>query len=312
MDELERFKLDINLAEFATGQGYELDRRESSRSSLVMRHADGDKIIIATGEDGHGVFFSVKSSASGSIIDFLQYRQGLNLGQVRKKLRAWLPVPFSFPTATKPRPAIPKPQPIPRDRAALVAQWHRFAPYAGGYLEGRGLTPATIAAFADRLRLDERGNVAFRHDDREGLTGWELKNRGFTGFAAGGNKALFACRVGITPDEPPPRLVVAESAIDAMSYHQANPHPALVLSFAGSLSPEQKILLAQTLTQHQAAKIVTATDNDVQGEEFAALVETSRPDAIRARPPTGKDWNDEIRPKREASPQHPAKPQLQR
>jgi len=296
MDELERFKREINLAEFAASEGYDLDRRESSRSSLVMRHGDGDKIIVATDEDDHGVFFSVKANASGSIIDFLQHRQGLNLGQVRKRLRAWLPVPFSFPAAPKPRPSLPKPQPVGKDRAALIAQWHRFAPYAGGYLEGRGLAPETVAAFADRLRLDERGNTAFRHDDRQGLAGWELKNRGFTGFAAGGSKALFASRAGVPPEEPPPRLVVAESAIDAMSYYQADPRPALVLSFAGSLSPEQRELLAHVLTKHPAAEVITATDNDAQGEEFAAMVEASRPDARRAKPPKGKDWNDAIRP----------------
>lgn len=34
----------------------------------------------------------------------------------------------------------------------------------------------TLAAAADRIRRDERGNVVFRHDDRDGLTGWEVKN----------------------------------------------------------------------------------------------------------------------------------------
>jgi hypothetical protein len=58
--ELERFK-SLHLGELAASYGYTLDRRESSRSSLVMRHADGDKIIIATGEDGHGVFFQCEN-----------------------------------------------------------------------------------------------------------------------------------------------------------------------------------------------------------------------------------------------------------
>jgi len=288
--ELEDFKR-LNLAELATAHGYTLDRKESSRSSLVMRHADGDKIIIATGEDGHGVFFSVKADASGSVLDFVMYRQGGNLGHARKTLRAYKPP--SFPTA---RPdAIPKPQPIPHDRAALVAAWHRMRPYSGGYLEGRGLAPATIAAFADRLRLDERGNVAFRHDDRDGLTGWEVKNNGFTGFARGGRKALFAARAGIPPGTAPQRLILAESGLDAMSYHQHDPAPALVLAFGGTLSPEQRELLAHVLAKYPAAEIVTATDADEQGEAFAATIAATRPDATRARPPTGKDWNDALR-----------------
>ena len=35
-DELERFKTAINLTEYAASEGYQLDRRESSRNSLVM------------------------------------------------------------------------------------------------------------------------------------------------------------------------------------------------------------------------------------------------------------------------------------
>ncbi len=289
-DELEHFKT-LNLGELAASYGYALDRRESSRSSLVMRHADGDKIIIATGEDGHAVFFSVHAEASGSVIDFVMHRQGVNLGHARKILRAYAPP--SFPTAHA--QPIPKPRPIPRDRAALAFQWHCFAPCRPAYLESRGLTSATIAAFAERIRTDGRGNTVFRHDDREGLCGWEAKNRGFTGFAAGGRKALFGCRAGMQRDENPPRLVVAESAIDAMSYHQHDPAPALVLSFGGGLSPEQGELLRHILTKYPTAEIVTATDNDAQGEGYAALIEAARPDATRARPPTGKDWNDAIK-----------------
>ena len=288
--ELERFKT-LNLGEVAASYGYTPDRRESSRSSLVMRHADGDKIVVATGEDGHAVFFSVKADASGSVIDFVMHREGVNLGDARRVLRAHSPASSHTVTSLH----IPKPRPISHDRAALVAQWHGFAPYSGGYLESRGLTAATLAAFADRLRTDGRGNTVFRHDDRDGLSGWEAKNRGFTGFAAGGRKALFACRAGgLSPEAEPPRIIVAESAIDAMSYWQHDPAPALVLSFGGELSPGQAELLRHVLTKHPAAEIVTATDNDRQGDGYAALIGAIRPDARRARPPTGKDWNEAL------------------
>ena len=59
-DELERFKTGINLTEYAASEGYQLDRRASSRNSGVMRHPGGDKIVIARGEDGHWIYFSVR------------------------------------------------------------------------------------------------------------------------------------------------------------------------------------------------------------------------------------------------------------
>lgn len=288
--ELEQFK-NLNLGELAASYGYMLDRRESSKSSLVMRHPDGDKIIIATGEDNHGIFFSVKTNASGSVIDFVIHRQGGNLGHARQTLRKYSPV--SFPTAHPSN--IPKPRPIPHDRAALVVEWHKFEPCNHAYLESRGLQPAIIVTFTDRIRTDKRGNTLFRHDDLFGLSGWEIKNKGFSGFAKGGKKAFFACRAGIQPENEIKRLVVAESALDAMSFYQYDPAPALVLSFGGGLSPEQSELLRHVLTKYPAAEIVTATDNDTQGDIFAELIQSHRPDATRARPIRGKDWNDSIK-----------------
>lgn len=122
--EFEHFKATWNLAEVAASYGYTLDRHDSSRSSLVMRHPDGDKIVVATAEDGHGVFFSVRTLQNGCVLDFVMYRTGGNLGQARRVLRAY--APSSCPTAP-----LPKPRPIPHDRAALVAHWHRLSPYRG-------------------------------------------------------------------------------------------------------------------------------------------------------------------------------------
>ena len=47
--EIERFKREISLVDYAATVGYTLDKKESSRSSVVMRReADDDKIIIGT------------------------------------------------------------------------------------------------------------------------------------------------------------------------------------------------------------------------------------------------------------------------
>jgi hypothetical protein len=48
-----------------------------------------------------------------------------------------------------------------------------------------------IASLA-RLRIDARRNAVFPHRDDDGVCGYEIKNRGFTGFATGGVKALVA------------------------------------------------------------------------------------------------------------------------
>ena len=138
-DELQRFKQDISLAEYAAGEGYVLVKNESSRNSFVMqREADHDKIIVATDTDGHGIYFSVRDDAdNGSIIDFVQKRKGLNLGQVRQELR---------PHTGENREARPietqlgKPKVSTQDTHKAAVNWSRAQPAPGhDYLERRGI-----------------------------------------------------------------------------------------------------------------------------------------------------------------------------
>lgn len=287
--ELEQFKTEVSLVELASFYGYELERAESSRSSIAMSHEDGDKVIITTEVDGHDVFFSVREDRSGSVIDFVMYRERVNLGGARKVLRRCLmPGYLSLRSAVHYRPEVTS-----HDASGLHGKWLRMKPYAaGGYLEYRGLSAETIALFSSRIRLDDRGNVAFRHDDLRDFTGWEAKNRGFTGFSANGYKALFGCKVG-TPGETPV-VVIAEGAIDVMSYYQLHPVEGYYLSFAGGLSHEQVDLLAWVTNRCPGARVVIATDADEQGEKYAAQIWQVRGDAMRDRPTTGKDWNDTL------------------
>lgn len=286
--ELERFKREISLVEYAQASGYEVDRKKSSRNCVVMR-GSGDVIVIATDGDGHGIYFSVANdNDNGSIIDFVRNRLGLNLGQVRKELRPWLQGSL-LPTAR--REALPpKPIKVPKDLAAVLASWHRLPGYAGAYLaRDRKLSSECIAAFSPWLRQDERGNACFAHRNAYGVTGWEVKNRGYTGFSAGGAKSLFACRVGAGRG----LVVIAESAIDAMSYHQLQGREqTLYLSLGGAMSPSQEELLAKTIAE--IPKVIIATDRDDQGDEYATTIFKYRPDAFRCLP-VGKDWNDDLK-----------------
>src|SRR5271156_4421647 len=92
-NELDAFKR-TDLRVYATSYGYALDKRESWRGSAVMRHANGDKIIVSVKPDGHYTYWSVRSDDDrGTIIDFIEHRKGLSLGAIRKELRAWTGMP---------------------------------------------------------------------------------------------------------------------------------------------------------------------------------------------------------------------------
>lgn len=294
--ELERFKTEINLVEYVEAQGYEIDRRESSRSSAVMRSGD-DKIIVATGTDGHGIYFSVKDpSDRGTIIDFVQRRLGLNLGQIRKELRPWIGE-LSAPPRRKPLNQRPqKPVPSTSDRQAVQAAWQRMNPGPAAYLtRERGLSETILSdqRFASTMRSDARGNAVFAHFDNEGISGFELKNKGFTGFASGGQKGLWKS----ANVDSASALIVTESAIDAISHAQlTSDKSAAYISVGGTMSDKQRELVGSTFSEAAArgAQIIIATDADAAGDRLAKELAELAPSAKRARPQQGKDWNEQL------------------
>ena len=103
--QLERFKTEINLVKYAIGQGYEYLTSESSPSSAVLRHGSGDKIVVVTDTSDRGIYFSLRNDGDrGTIIDFIQHRLDLNLGEVRKELRPWLSYGGGSSDLAKPQP----------------------------------------------------------------------------------------------------------------------------------------------------------------------------------------------------------------
>lgn len=192
--ELEDFKRNIDLREFAAGMGYALDRHDSWRGSAVVRNASDDKIVIKRESDGHFVYFSLRDDRdNGTIIDFLQKRKTLRLVDVRRQLRAWLGRPASPPGTSL--PAWSKLEPTPKDRAGVEMRFQKMAkaPEHPYLVETRGLSPALLSSprFGGRIRIDDNRNAVFPHFDQTGLCGYELKNRTFTGFAKGGEKGLW-------------------------------------------------------------------------------------------------------------------------
>jgi len=224
VDELETFKTAINLTEYAAALGYCMDRKESSRSSVVMRHPNGDKVIVARGEDQHWVYFSVRDDAdNGSIIDFVQRRQGWTLGAVRRELRPWIGGSGSAFVRPAAETFTHEISPVTRDRVGVLRALARMRLLVfHRYLEEERRIPRALLTgprFAGKILVDARANAVFPHIDQAGPCGFEIKNRNYTAFAPGGEKGLWFSAVK-TGDE---RLVFAESAIDALSYHILHP-----------------------------------------------------------------------------------------
>ena len=298
--ELDAFKREIDLRQFAVSLGYEFDRRESWRGSTVLRRG-GDKIVVKRNGNGHYVFFSVrKDDDHGTVIDFLQRRQNLSLGAVRQLLRPWIgrpAIPMQFPAL----------QPTSPDRMRVECAYRRMSEVpCYPYLEQDRCVPAVVLwspRFAGRLRMDSRGNTVFPHFDAAGLCGYEIKNRGFTGFAAGGEKGLWLSHT--RRDDR--RLILTEGAIDALSHAALFPDTedqTRYASLGGKPSSRQMSLLQVTIAKlPEGAEIVAAFDADPAGRRLAGQIHqvvvkvasrTERSDLIfKSHLPTydGEDWN---------------------
>jgi hypothetical protein len=300
--ELDIFKREIDLRQFAVSLGYELDRRESWRGSTVLR-SGGDKIVVKRNGNGHYVFFSVRDDRDhGTVIDFLQRREGLSLGAVRQMLRPWIGRP-AFP------PQFPKLEPTSPDRMRVESEYRRMANGLGHpYLEHERCLPASLLSslrFAGRVRTDGRGNAVFPHFDVAGLCGYEIKNHGFTGFAAGGKKGLWFSHT--KPSDR--RLVLAESAIDALSHAVLFPDAedrTRYASLGGRPNTKQPGLVQSTIAMlPEGAEIVAAFDADEAGRMLANMVRLAVEGVARTAGrnlifqmhlPTqeGEDWNQVV------------------
>lgn len=307
-NELEAFKSSINLVHYALSQGYAVDPKRTSKNSTYMRHrVTGERIVVATSAQGHGIYFTIGSERdSGTIIDFVQNKQGLNLGQVRKALRPF--AGLSQPTAAVKRvhdavagdPATyTKPEPLADAQLRLErlkAEYASLKPYSNNYLLERGLSAETLSLFSEQIRQDERNNACFLHRNAAGgVIGWEKKNKGFTGFSSGGSKGLFIQKIDSHPTQT---VILFESAIDAMSFYELGyaKKGDEYIAIGGAPNPKQQQMLLERV-KSSGAHVCIAFDKDAAGEaladKFAALLEQNNITNERIKSQL-KDWNDDL------------------
>jgi hypothetical protein len=183
------------------------------------------------------------------------------------------------------------------------------------YLEHARRLPAGLLSsprFAGRVLMDRRGNAVFPHFDCAGLCGYEIKNQGFTGFAAGGTKGLWFSHVA--PSDR--RLVLAESAIDALSHAVLFPDVedcARYASLGGKPNAKQPGLIQATIAKlPEGAEIMAAFDADEAGRMLVNVVrsavasvasKTGRQLIFLVHLPSqeGEDWNQVLQ--RAAAPE---------
>ncbi len=297
-EELERFKKEINLVEFAATKGFYIDNSKSSRNTTIMRRNDrSEKIAIGVNKNGHYVFNDLYASKGGTILDFSMREGAQNLGFARKELRTCSNMPKPELKYRKyAKPAIK----LSKEEQALILKKDKKAcrPLKNTqYLESREIRLSTIQddRFKNRICQDSNGNICFPHSNAAGFSGCEKKNKDYTNFTKDGSRGVWYSN----PPKNCDKIVICESAIDSLSYAQLHSDgKAAYISIAGQLSHDQEDILKNIIERNQGKDIVLAFDNDKAGKNYVKDIQELVPDAnVIVDLPRGKeqDWNDVLK-----------------
>jgi hypothetical protein len=275
--------------------GFAVDPKESTRRAVKYRR--GDEIIIVI-HDGQG-WFDPLSDAKGDVFRLVEHLDGLPFAAalyVVADLVGFVPSEPEWKRQSRERK---QDLSVPERWSARRKPWPGSATWR--YLRDERALPDSVlraAVAQDLLREGPQGSMWAAHRDPSGtVTGWEERGPDWRGFATGGAKVLF--RIGPVDG---PRLCVTEAAIDAMSLaalEEQRPDTRY-LSTGGGWSPASSEALLD-LSVRADALLVAATDNNAQGETFAARLEALASDAgcgfVRLCPEQ-EDWNEGLKAKR--------------
>jgi len=274
--------------------GYAIDTEKTRRTSTVMRHANGDRLIIAKKPDDVYVYIAVRNGTeaeSGTIVDLLKHDRRENLGEIRRELRRWLGI------ATPPLPELTS---VQKDRMKIAFRYNAMS-FASRhpYLEDERKIPVSTLQhwrFQSRVKVDRYQNAVFPHYDVEGLCGFEMRGHDFKGFSKGGAKGLWLSKQ--IPEDT--ALIVCESGIDALSYSTLFPNGfARYASICGKPNAEQPELLKRQIARMpKGSDVVAAFDDDEAGQRYedvmlrAFKAAGNEVNFYVERPKRAKDWNE--------------------
>ncbi len=299
MNELERFKKEINLVAYVSNQDYtEIDKSRSSRTCLILRRrSDNGKIAVSRSHEGHWLYYDFRGRRGGSILDFVMHHTGSNLGQTRKDLRQVSGGNVNSFSHTAPLLNF---QSAAQNRQKIGREYAETKPIkrSSAYLESRAISLECVLddRFAGSVREDRYGNVCFPYFDFDGVVGIERRNRNFKHYSKGGRKGLWKSNL----KNGDLQAVICESPIDALSYaklHCEEKERTRYLALGGKISRFQWELIDGVMKKYRlkSIRVVLAFDNDAAGKRYVQQFQKRYSGSsltVRLPPREGLDWND--------------------
>jgi hypothetical protein len=290
---------EINLFEFAFVHGYRQDVSKGRKWAVLVNKAIDDTIIIGNATTQQYYFNPLDENDKGTLIQFVRNRLGVLFADnsLKKQAENINAVLYAYLKLPPPEKGMFE---LHRKEKTIVFESALLKPFTNtNYLVNkRGirldiLRHELFAGTIKQMLQQQFINTAFPYTDmNETLVGAELCNKGFKAHAAGSNRSAGIWHSNILSSTK--NIVIAESGIDALSYHQLKGNAEnLYISVGGNLTQGQLNTISALAKKINASTIIGAFDNDVAGKKFCELCR-ERFENFVADAPTGKDFNEEL------------------
>jgi hypothetical protein len=290
---------EINLFEFAVYHGYRQDVSKGRKWAVMVNKEIDDSIIIGNPASASSQYYfnPQNDNDKGTLIQFVRNRLGVlfvnnSLKKQAENINAVLYGYLKLPIPEKRFELCRKEKTIVFNPALLQ-------PFTNtDYLvKERGILLDVLhnelfAGSIKQMLQQQFINIAFPYtDSNETIVGTELCNHDFKAHAAGSNKSVGIWHSNILSSTK--NIVIAESGIDALSYHQLKGNDRnLYISVGGNLTLGQLNTIAGLAQKINASTIIGAFDNDDAGKKCCTLC-SERFNSFVTDVPMGKDFNEE-------------------
>ena len=291
-NEVEKFKKNISLVDFALQSGFTINEKKSCARSAFLQ-SKSEKIIISKNETNrHYQFFNVRTGIGGSIIDFYsQYIKNIPFKDIVINLRKYYKDGGYKYTL---KPSSKNFQEVKREIETLVA-----INRPNEYLQERKINQRTVDEFQSYIHMDSRDNTAFIHnrftynDEKLKIekVGIERKNKDYKGHS--GEKGLWGKKVGTSSND----FYIFESPMDALSFYQLYKKEGNYISTGGNVSNKQLEQIEFLELALKPKNINLCFDGDKGGELLTKRFQESfymATDRLKREKPKLKDFSDDL------------------
>ena len=312
MKSFQEFRSEISIMELAASIGYAIDLKKGKKWPVLVSQHSGEKIIIVnpSSKSNQGYFNPDNDEDRGTLIDFIKHRLNRDF-----KSNASLTVIQNINNILYLQQNLPiiEVKSFIRSEKTSIPCADDYQPLTNTtFLNDRKISNDTLNSIVFKDTVFNKtqfgfSNIVFPYKDAKGkMMGLEYRNHGYKMFSKDMDRSKSIWYSNIP--EKLEQIILSESPIDAMSYHQLKQpsNNVLYVSFGGSLSELQIPIIKELLCHHSGRSenfnFLSIVDNDKMGDKYnAKLIDFLKPEKMVIEKPVNKDFNEDLQAKKQSN-----------